>query len=208
MSIASDNTMTESVHTLVAALPRHGHPFGRRDIPANGIYVFFESGENAVIEDRPVERIVRVGTHRGEGRLARRLGHHFSGDRRASDFRLHLGGALLRRDAPGDPRLTTWVSNNGAPIPDVEASVTDLLRERFSFACIQVDDVTERQELQRALIGLLARFPLGPPSPDWLGRHAFRAEIRRSGLWNTQHVDAEPLDPGGFDRLARHAHRE
>ncbi len=53
--------------------------------------------------------------------------------------------------------------------------------------------VGERLSLERGLIALLARYPLGPPSNEWLGRHAVHPLIARSGIWNTQHVDAESL---------------
>lgn len=196
---STDHTAT--VHALAATLPRYRFPVSRRETPASGVSLLFEEGEVALAGDSTVERIVHVGTHTGEGRLARRLGIHASGDRRGSVLRLHLGGALLARDAPGDQRLTTWYGDKRAPTPDVEEAVSALLRERFTVCCIPVTDRDERLELERGLIALLAQRPLGPPSEGWLGRHAFRLEIRRSGLWNTDHVDAKPMGEGGLKRL-------
>jgi len=40
------------------------------------------------------------------------------------------------------------------------------------------------------------------PSANRLGHHAVRAEIRRSGLWNVDHVD-DHYDPSFLQTLAR-----
>ena len=39
-------------------------------------------------------------------------------------------------------------------------------------------------------------------SAGWLGRHAVHPAIRRSELWNTQHVERQPLGRIGVTRLA------
>jgi len=197
----AEPTVTDVVHALAATLPRHRHPFSRRDIPANGVYLLFESGETVTTGDGLVERIVRVGTHTGEGRLGRRLAIHYSGDRRRSVFRLHVGAALLARDDPAAPRLAEWTGAKQTPMPEVEEVVTGYLRERFTFCCIPVPDKDERLALEQAVIALLAQYPPGPPSDGWLGLHAPRPEIRRSGLWNTQHLAGVPLDAAGFARI-------
>ena len=54
----------------------------------------------------------------------------------------------------------------------------------------------ERLELEAALIGLLARHPMGSPSPEWLGHWAADPRIGQSGLWNTQHIDATAPEQG------------
>ena len=78
-------------------------------------------------------------------------------------------------------------------MPDVEAAVSEVLRDSFSLACIAVPDKVERLALERGLIALLSKTPLAQPSPAWLGHHSYHPTVRQSGLWNTQHVDAEPL---------------
>jgi hypothetical protein len=68
------NAMTEScqyLHDTLSQLPR----YRREDlakVPANGIYVLFEHGERG----HRVERIVRIGTHRGQNNLALRIREH------------------------------------------------------------------------------------------------------------------------------------
>ncbi len=193
--------VTKAVHALVTALPRHTYQAPLTDLPANGIYIFFECGEEVRSDDRIIERIVRIGTHRADSRLPERLKQHINGNRRASVFRRHLGGALLTRDDARDPRLPIWLKQKGVPIPEVEQMVTQVLREHFTFCCIRVNDAAERLTLERSLIALLAQHPLVPPSREWLGWHAVHPAIRQSGLWNTQHVEAEPLQSVEFAQL-------
>ena len=194
--------LTLALHALGAALPRHDHAFARADLPANGLYFFFERGETVEVNGQVIDRIVRIGTHKKEGRLPGRLGDHFAGNRRGSVFRLHLGGALLNREHPADCRLAAWVGQKGGRMPEVEQVVSEALQERFGFCCIQVDDTRERLDLERGLIAILSRHPLSPPSPDWLGRHAVHPTIRESGLWNTRHVGAEPHEQEQLARIA------
>jgi hypothetical protein len=68
-------------------------------LPENGISFFYEIGE-------PDGRIVRVGTHRVDGRFRKRVRLHYGGNKDASVFQMHVGGALMLRDWPNDPRLT------------------------------------------------------------------------------------------------------
>jgi hypothetical protein len=193
--------VSEAVHSLVHGLPRHTYQAALTEVPVNGIYFFFERGEEVSLGERMVKRIVRIGTHRADGRLAKRLRQHISGNRRASVFRRHLGGALLVKDDAQDQRLAGWLTQKGSPMPDVEQAVTQTLREQFPFCCIRVDDAAERLVLERGLIALLARHPLGPPSQGWLGWHAMHPAIQQSGLWNTQHVHVEPLGLEAFAGL-------
>jgi hypothetical protein len=55
-----------------------------------------------------LERIVRVGTHREQDNLQRRLRYHYSGNKNGSVFRKHIGGAILAQADPNDPRLSYW----------------------------------------------------------------------------------------------------
>jgi hypothetical protein len=200
-SSGSPRALTEQVHLLFGRLPRFDSSTARKSLPANGIYVFFEKGETVRIDGSTHDRIVRVGTHNSDGRFPDRVRQHFTGNKSASVFRLHLGGALLRRKDPSDPRLSVWLQHNGPLFPEIEPLVAAALRERFTFSYVRVDDASERLRIEAGLIALLAQHPLAPPSPTWLGRWAFAPAILRSGLWNTQKVDSVPLDEEGFRRL-------
>lgn len=62
------DALAQAVHDLLTLLPRFDHSSGRNDIPINGLYFFFEREEFWQVGDRQVDRIVRVGTHRVDGR--------------------------------------------------------------------------------------------------------------------------------------------
>jgi hypothetical protein len=70
-----------------------------------------------------------------------------------------------------------------------------------SHTILLVDDEPRADSLrgyiERNAIALVSNFdkePLDPPSAEWLGRYCNRERVRRSGLWNSNHVD-EPYDP-------------
>jgi hypothetical protein len=68
-----------------------------------------------------------------------------------------------------------------------------LFEENIEFRFIVLDGQTERMILEGALIGTLASCKLCRPSENWLGNYSPKQEIKRSGLWLTQHLDAEPI---------------
>ena len=205
----SDTTLqvVDELYSLVNSLPRMNHETPPDLLPENGIYVFFEAGEQVQWRETTIARIVRVGTHRENDRFRRRIRQHYGnvrslrGNKNGSVFRKHMGGALLRRDNPGDPRLRDWLTQGGPSFHEVEERVSRRLRESFKFSCFEVNGREQRLALERGLITLLAQNPIGQPSEDWLGRHANDEKIRRSHLWNTQHVDADPLTMAELEQL-------
>lgn len=202
----------EAIHAAVSDLPSYNAP---GDVPfSNGLYFFFEAGEESP-HGRP--RITRIGNHpRTQGRLAGRLRDHYAtrpNAKNGSVFRRYLGGALLRNDgmegclAPG-PGLGHWEKGTGLECEccvGYEDRVTARLRS-FTFACVQIDDQKLRNHLERRLISAVAQCGTCQPSPGWLGSSAYPPNVRSTGLWNSQHVDgplATDLDIDAFRRLAR-----
>lgn len=181
--------VAQRVHELVWRLPRLTSLPERSALPSDGIYFWFESGEGS--PEHP--RIVRVGINRSAGRFPDRLRQHYRGSRRRSALRFLLGDALLRRHGDG-ARWQCWQKRKGAPLPEVEDEITALLAERFSFACLVVDDSAERKRLEKWLIACLARSRWPEPSSDWLGHHSSRPQVRQSGLWNVAGVRARTGD--------------
>jgi hypothetical protein len=91
----------------------------------------------------------------------------------------------------------------GPRFNDIESRVSEVMRATFTFRAIRVDSSSERLALERGLIGLLAQAPIAAPSASWLGHYAAAEPIRRSGLWNTQHVDAQPITAEQLARFER-----
>jgi hypothetical protein len=201
---------------------------GQMEWPRRGVYFFREIGELRT-DSGTGPRIVRVGTHalkEGSGtKLWTRLSQHKGqsstggGNHRGSIFRLIVGAALIRRDGLAFP---TWGAGNTAK-GAVRAAEIVLERRvtkvvgNMSFLWLPIEDeagpASRRGYIERNAIALLSNYgkaPLDPPSQEWLGRHSDRERIRRSGLWNQNHVD-EVCDRAFLDSLdklvsdARHA---
>jgi len=191
---------------------------GQLKWPQRGVYFFMEDGE--VRSDSGTgPRIVRVGTHaltKGSGtKLWSRLKQHRGqkktggGNHRGSIFRLLVGTAIMARNAYDFP---TWGQRSNAPA-DVRAAENALECEVTKVICampflwLAVDDEpgaeSRRGYIERNTIALLSNFgkePLDPPSAGWLGRDCNRELVRKSGLWNQNHVD-EAYDPAFLDCL-------
>lgn len=177
-------------------------------LPENGVYFFYQKGE-VWGHGGSRSRIVRVGTHRGDGNFPFRIGEHFLTNGR-SIFRKNIGRALLHRE--GDGYLKIWTLDfieklrrlrRGTPAEAacekrIQKRVTAVLRRNFSFRFILADGRDERKEWERRLIGTVAGCPSCRPSPHWLGRHSPVERIRAGKLWLVQHLDSE-----GFDNLGK-----
>jgi len=198
-----------AAHELIQLLPRFNHRTPLQQLPTSGIYVFFEHGQQILFQNEMADRIVRSGTHRMDRRLRTRIRNHFGnvnsllGNKNGSVFRKHLGGALLRKEDPDDPRLACWEEQGCRCCKDFEETVSQELRDNFTFSCFRADSSEDRLKLKSGLIALFATQPLGLPSGDWLGWHTRDKKISFSGLWNIRDVDALPLTPEQFNLLER-----
>jgi hypothetical protein len=209
---------------ILAAQPGQGRALseytGRSPWPKRGVYFFREPGEHrSALPSMP--RIVRVGTHAVSagsksslwGRLrAHRGSQEGGGNHRGSIFRLHVGAALLERDREVIGELPTWAEGSSAPkvIRASEATHERRVSEYIGTMSVLWVDVPDepgpesrRAYIERNAIALLSNGlePLDPPSDGWLGLCSPRAAIRRSGLWNLNHVD-ERYDSAFLDALA------
>lgn len=200
---------------------------GKMRWPKRGVYFFFEPGEER--SSGSGLRVVRVGTHAlkpGSGTtLWNRLRTHRGtisgkraggGNHRGSIFRLHVGTAILRKNGL-QKYYPTWAVGSSAPslvrnkeVP-IERIVSQHIRS-MPFLWLRVDDATgpnsERACIERNSIALLSNYrklktkmAIDPPSEDWLGYYCRNSRVRRSGLWNDEHVREQRLDPAYLDKL-------
>jgi hypothetical protein len=131
------------LHMLFNGLPRLDWTMIDRLPYQNGIYIMFEKGESY----HGMERIVRIGTHRGQDRLLKRLRDHFvKEDADGSIFRKNIGRAFLKMTS--DPYLQVWEidmhnseneRNYGHLIneeleTELEAKISRYLRDNITFA--------------------------------------------------------------------------
>lgn len=178
-----------------------------------GVYFFFEPGE--VRHGSNVLRVVRVGTHglkRGSRRtLWDRLKDHRGstsgggGNHRGSVFRKLVGKAIIEKyDLTGNT-AATWGQGNSAPREirvqekDLEKQVS-LYIDELPFVWVEIDDPagpdSRRKFIEKHSIALLSNITGNPdlPSGNWLGTKCPHEDIKKSGLWNSDHV-REDYDP-------------
>lgn len=205
--------MSEACHALhatCARLPRHRFDFAPANLAGNGLYVLFEQGEQGHGDDR----IVRIGTHRRQGGLVSRLREHFlNANKDRSIFRKNVGRCLLV--SRQDPFLSQWELDltsrlnrqRFGPMLDaekqleVEAEVSDYIKNRLSFAVIPVNGREDRLKLEAGLIGTVAQCSECRSSATWTGLHSPKTTIREYGLWQEQHVTSQPLSVAEVLRL-------
>ncbi len=183
------------LHEKVAELPRFSGNLDGHDVPLNGLYIIFEKGETSHGKDR----IVRVGTHTGEGNLRKRIAEHlYFANKDRSVFRKHIGRCILA--GRSDPFLDDWerdLTSKGERekyqhVIDfekqdaVEKEVTDYITNNLSICVLKMDGKAERLSTEESLLSTLAQCGECSPSPDWLGRHHPRYTFGTIGLWNVQ----------------------
>ena len=123
------------------------------------------------------------------------------GNHRGSIFRLIVGTALAGKEK--GTLVSTWGQGNTADRAtlqreqDHERRVSTVIRA-MPFLWLAIDDEpgpnSLRGLIERNSIALLSnyeRIPFDPPSPQWLGRSCDREKVRKSGLWNQNHVEGE-----------------
>lgn len=208
------------LHECLDELPLINYPFELEQLPKNGIYFFCENGETWG-HDGLCLRIVRVGTHKQENFRSRIKEHYLLDESKMnfdkektkpsdrSIFRKNIGRALLSKKK--DNYLKIWgidftykeTRNSLGHIRDInkekniECKITRILREKFSFRFLVIDEQYERmgsQGLESTLIGTIARCNLCEPSDSWLGNYSPKNQIRESGLWQTQLIKADALN--------------
>ena len=199
------------LHAAVRRLPVLSFPAVKDRLPSDGVYFLFEEGE--VGHDGA--RIVRVGSHTGDGNLPNRLIEHTTENKDRSIFRNNLGRALLNKSH--DPFLEQWNWNlvsrkkrelYGSRLDtrrqhEVEEAVTSYIVDAFSFAVIALEDSGARLPLEKAFIATVAQCPSCRPSTDWLGNSSPLESIRTSGLWLKQHLHGKVLTFSQLEWLER-----
>jgi len=61
------------LHILFNRVQRHRFPYDEGLFSMNGIYILFENGEHY----NGLDRIVRIGSHRGFNKLIQRINEHY-----------------------------------------------------------------------------------------------------------------------------------
>ena len=118
---------------------------------------------------------------------------------------------MLNRDR--DPYLRIWTldtskaSNIGKENKPKEAvienQVSAYMRESFTFRVFPVGTKEQRLRLEEAIIAALHQANDFKTSISWLGNSSPEQEIRKSGMWLKQGLDAEPLTEAEMGLLSQ-----
>jgi hypothetical protein len=200
------------LHRLVRHGTLHSFPFDVARLPRDGIYVLFERGETG----HDGSRIVRVGTHRGDGELPSRLLQHFVRENKdRSIFRKHMGRAFLNTD-PCDPYLAEWqhdrTSRAGrarfgeepdpAKVQAIERDVTQYSQAACSFVAFTDAAESDRMTFESKLISTVSLCDECRASDAWLGLRCTNKRVRESGLWNDKELYKQPLSSDDVAHLS------
>lgn len=214
----------EATYKAITRLTGHSKLRSLREVvaqgmPEAGVYLFFDPQESRM-KDLTRLRVVRVGTHGvaagSKATLRNRMRTHLGtaageGNHRSSIFRLHVGRSIL--NSGRGPDVRTWGSssaNKESLIAErsLEKTVSDYL-SRLQVVLIDIpgisDKANDRSYIEQNLIAVFSNRckPLDPPSYQWLGNYSDKREIRKSGLWNVNHVE-QRFDPQYVEVLNRY----
>jgi len=208
----------EQLHEIFNGLKRYCYPFDEKDIPENGIYVQFENGEKAHSGDR----IVRIGTHDGQGNLRQRLNEHFENGER-SVFRRKVGSALINKAIKegssfwSEEDLKDWSTNwtdrkekfkgrnHYDRLERAEKIVSEYIQKNISFICIKIEDKEKRKNFETRLISTVSNCKECKKSEHWLGNFCYNKEkVIKSGLWQEQGLWGDDISDIEFKELIKH----
>jgi hypothetical protein len=200
------------LHKLFNGLPRHSYPFKHylQKLPKNGIYIKFQVGELCY----NLDRIVRVGTDRGENQLQSRLLQHFLNEnQRRSIFRKNIGRCFLNQS--NDEYLKSWDLNFTSKADKVlnsklvdlayelkvEKKISSYIQENFTFCVFELNTKAERLFWETKIIATLGKDSFIKSSSKWLGNYSPKERIKESGLWQIQGLGGESLTSEEFNEL-------
>jgi hypothetical protein len=189
-------SFVEDVHVLTS---NKGVLFrgANRDLPLNGLYVFFEAGQKIVIKSREFDRIVRIGINEKGNNFRKRIRGHYQGNIEGSVFRENIGWALLesRGKKPHETYRTKKnykKQNSGGAL---EREISDYFSNAFTYKAFKID-YDKLKTYEDVLIAAfsvyyqLKAFKKELDMENWLGRYSQSQQnrIKRTGLWNSEGV--------------------
>jgi hypothetical protein len=212
--------MCRWIHHKLEVLPIIKFPFDLKELPENGIYFFYEKGEDTDHGDGFQSRIVRIGTHK-EGNFRTRIAEHFllnvskmnfsSLDPKPADrsiFRKNIGRALLSKNkdeylkiwnidfTSRDARMDKGYQRDMVKERKIESQITEILREIFCFRFIVLDREMKRigsKGLESKLIGTVANCSVCKHSDNWLGTYSPIPKVHDGKLWLSQYLDTPKI---------------
>ena len=213
--VKKENVMSkkcEMLHEIVAKGKIFNGQSDFTQLPTNGIYVMFEKGEVYC----GMNKIVRIGTHRGDNQLRSRMRQHFILENKdRSIFRKNIGRCFINEDNPDYLKIWDYDMTkksarkvhqnevNESYEEKIERSITQYISNNISFVVFEIQNKYDRLEYESRLIGTVAKSKDCKPSLGWLGRKSPKAKIRESGLWLVQGLESDELTDQQLKNLER-----
>ena len=201
----------KQLHEILNTGKRFEFGIDYQSVPKNGIYVMFEKGEKA----HGVDRVVRIGTHTGDGQLPSRIFQHFElENKNRSIFRKNIGRCILNQ--AHHPYLSIWEldttsqknKNAYAHLIDkqfersIEKEISAYIQQNFSFVILEVPEKSDRLKFESRLIGTVSNCSDCVPSQNWFGYNSPVEKIRKSGLWQVMELYSQPLNACELNQVA------
>ena len=167
------------------------------DLPLNGIYLFFEKGQEFLIDNVEYGRIVRIGINEKPNNFRSRIRGHYKGNISGSVFRENIGWALL--ESMGKEPKKKYITkskykkqNSGGPLEDIISRyfLKALTLKAFD---IDYDKLVLYENILIVTFSIFYQYKIFNKElnlKDWLGLHSYsrKDKIKRSGLWNSEGV--------------------
>lgn len=202
------------LHQLFNEQKRFSFPFEEfiNEIPQNGIYIIFESGEKY----KDFDRIVRVGTHTGQNQLRSRVNQHFGKENKnRSIFRKNIGRCFLNKE--NNAYLNLWELDTTSRIDkaknlklldltfekQIEREISNYVQTNLSFCVFEIDTKDDRLFWESKIVSTLAKALDIEPSDKWLGSHSTKDKIKASGLWQVNELYKDSLTETELQELQR-----
>jgi hypothetical protein len=212
------NAKCEQLHLWFNSLKKHTYYANFvNNIPENGIYIQFEIGETGHSGDR----IVRIGTHRGQNNLSKRLEEHYENNGR-SIFRRKVGSAIIKKsllEGAGvwiEKDLKDWnygdyfereqnfiEKGRGNQYKEIQNQVSAYIRTNIYFVCFEVYDEKVRKDFEARLISTVSNCTQCQQSEKWLGKYSDKPKVVKSGLWQEQHLWEDDISDDEMNMLEK-----
>jgi hypothetical protein len=215
IALVQNDELCDALHKIASSCNSNPFPPTADGIPSHGIYFVFDSAEPG----HGGLRIVRVGSHTGNGNLSSRLREHVTVNKDRSIFRKHVGRAVLARDS--DPYLATWNIDfttranreryghliDREKQKRIEDEVSAYIVDHLSFRVIGTPNPQVALQFERLSIATVACCKKCQASAQWLGMFSPIDKVRTTGLWQTQHLRGDVLSEDLLADLKKHAAR-
>jgi hypothetical protein len=170
----------------------------------------FENGEYAHKGDR----IVRIGTHTGEGQLQSRISQHFENENKnRSIFRKNIGRCFITQEnidyLPVWDLDTTSKENKKRFIAivdkeyetTIEKKISKYIQENLTYSLLEISSKMDRLHIEARLVGTISSCTECSPSETWLGAISPISKIVDSGLWQVKELYTEPISENDLELI-------